>query len=63
MTVSEDAVRALAEAMHQVQGLPGSNLYHRCSDGHRGPEQRRAALILAQLAKAGARLTFAEESQ
>jgi hypothetical protein len=53
VTVSEDAVRVLAEAMHQVQCLPGSNPYHRFSDGHRGPEERRAALILAELAKGG----------
>jgi hypothetical protein len=62
VTDVEDAVQVLAEAMHRVQCLPGSNPYHRFSDGHRGPEQRRAALILAELAKAGRRLVPVEES-
>lgn len=63
MTVSDGAVQVLAEAMHKVQCLPGSNPYHRFSDGHRGPEERRAALILAELAKAGRCLALIEESQ
>lgn len=53
MTVPDNAVQVLAEAMHRVQCLPGSNPYHRFSAGHRGPEERRAALILAELAKDG----------
>lgn len=48
-----DAVRVLAEAMHTVQCLPGANPYHRYSDGHREPELRRAALILAAVKSDG----------
>lgn len=61
MTDFDDAVQVLAEAMHKVQCLPGSNPYHRYSDGHRKPELRRAALILAELAEAGRRLVLVEE--
>lgn len=48
MTDVPPVVQALAEAMHEVQCLPGSNPYHRYSDGHREPEERRASLILAE---------------
>lgn len=52
----------LAEAIHQVQCLPGSNPYHRFSDGHRGPEERRAALILALAAESSGYVFIRKEA-
>ncbi|AEV86691.1 hypothetical protein ACWT_5674 [Actinoplanes sp. SE50] len=53
MTRASELVQALAEAMHEVQCLPGTKGYHKYSANHREPEQRRAALNLNPLAAAG----------
>ncbi|GGN39723.1 hypothetical protein FHR83_006654 [Actinoplanes campanulatus] len=54
MTHSDDeSVQALALAMHVVECLPGAHPYHQYSAGHRQVHERRAGLVLAELAKAG----------
>ena len=60
-TLDPDAVQVLAQVVHRVWCLPGSNPYARYSQRHRDTDARMAGLVIAGMAEAGYAVTSKED--
>ena len=59
-TVDPDAVEVLAQVVHRVWCLPGSNPYARYSQRHRDIDARMAGLVMTGMGEAGYLFTSKE---